>query len=80
MVVPLLVGFTISHILAEPFYEIAQRYNPAVFAVSPKEKAEGAREARPPLIIPLENPGRRSAPCRCLMLCWLLRGGASPGM
>ena len=46
IVVPLLVGFTISHILAEPFYEIAQRYNPTVFQVTAKEKAEGAREVR----------------------------------
>ncbi len=42
--VPLVVGFTISRILAEPFYEVAQRYNPDVFALSDQEKVEGAKE------------------------------------
>ncbi len=35
---PIVVGFTVSRILAEPFYEVAQRYNPQVFAVSDREK------------------------------------------
>lgn len=39
-----MVGFTVSRILAEPFYEIAQRYNPQVFALSDREKIEGAKE------------------------------------
>jgi hypothetical protein len=42
--VPVVVGFTVSRILAEPFYEIAQRYNPQVFALSDREKIEGAKE------------------------------------
>lgn len=42
--VPLVVGFIISRIFAEPFYEVAQRYNPEVFALTDKEKVEGARE------------------------------------
>ncbi|BDA48808.1 Proton extrusion protein PcxA [Coccomyxa sp. Obi] len=41
--VPIVVGFTVSRILAEPFYEVAQRYNPQVFAVSDREKVEGAK-------------------------------------
>ncbi|KAK9917370.1 hypothetical protein WJX75_003623 [Coccomyxa subellipsoidea] len=41
--VPIVVGFTVSRILAEPFYEVAQRYNPQVFAVSEREKVEGAK-------------------------------------
>ncbi len=32
------MGFTVSRILAEPFYEVAQRYNPQIFAVSEREK------------------------------------------
>jgi hypothetical protein len=38
------VGFIISRIFAEPFYEIAQRYNPEVFAVSDIQKVEGAKD------------------------------------
>ncbi|CAK0741175.1 hypothetical protein CVIRNUC_001305 [Coccomyxa viridis] len=44
--VPIVVGFVVSRIFAEPFYEVAQRYNPQVFALSDREKIEGAKEVR----------------------------------
>lgn len=39
-----MVGFIVSRIFAEPFYEVAQRYNSQVFALSDREKIEGAKE------------------------------------
>ena len=42
--VPLLVGLVVSRLLAEPFFEVAQRYNPDVFALTDKRKVEGAKE------------------------------------
>ncbi|CAL5223632.1 g6176 [Coccomyxa viridis] len=42
--VPIMVGFIVSRIFAEPFYEVAQRYNSQVFALSDREKIEGAKE------------------------------------
>lgn len=44
--VPIAVGFVVSRIFAEPFYEVAQRYNPQIFALSDREKIEGAKEVR----------------------------------
>ena len=44
VVVPLLVGLVVSRLLAEPFFEVAQRYNPDVFALTDKRKVEGAKE------------------------------------
>ena len=44
VVVPLLVGLVVSRLLAEPFFEVAQRYNPEVFALTDKKKVEGAKE------------------------------------
>ena len=51
-----MVGFTVSRILAEPFYEIAQRYNPQVFALSDREKIEGAKEVLTLTPVPLAAP------------------------
>ena len=42
--VPIAVGFVVSRIFAEPFYEVAQRYNPQIFALSDREQIEGAKE------------------------------------
>ena len=42
--VPLLVGLVVSRLLAEPFFEVAQRYNPDVFALTDRKKVEGAKE------------------------------------
>ena len=42
--VPIVVGFIVSRIFAEPFYEVAQRYNSEIFALSDREKIEGAKE------------------------------------
>ena len=42
--VPIMVGFIVSRIFAEPFYEVAQRYNSQIFALSDREKIEGAKE------------------------------------
>ncbi len=39
-----MVGFIVSRIFAEPFYEVAQRYNSQIFALSDREKIEGAKE------------------------------------
>ena len=44
VVVPLLVGLVVSRLLAEPFFEVAQRYNAEVFALTDKRKVEGAKE------------------------------------
>lgn len=41
---PLLIGFTLSRLLADPFFELVLAYNPNAFALSDKEKVEGARE------------------------------------
>ena len=41
--VPLLIGLVVSRLLAEPFFEVAQRYNPEVFALTDKKKVEGAK-------------------------------------
>lgn len=42
-----MVGFIVSRIFAEPFYEVAQRYNSQIFALSDREKIEGAKEVCP---------------------------------
>ena len=44
--VPLVVGFSVSRIFAEPFYEYAQALNPEVYSMTPREKVEGAKEVR----------------------------------
>lgn len=44
--VPLVVGFSVSRIFAEPFYEYALRFNPEVYSMTPREKVEGAKEVR----------------------------------
>jgi len=38
------VGFTISRLLADPFYELVMAINPDSFALSDKSKVEGAKE------------------------------------
>ena len=42
--VPLLVGYTLSRLLADPFFEVVLAYNPNAFALSDKTKVEGAKE------------------------------------
>jgi hypothetical protein len=42
--VPLLLGFTVSRLLAEPFFEVAQAYNPEIFHPTALQRAEGGRE------------------------------------
>eukprot|EP00884_Botryococcus_braunii_P015404 jgi/Botrbrau1/2547/Bobra.0079s0034.1 len=42
--VPLVVGFTISRLVAEPFFEAALAYNPDIFHPNPMQRAEGGRE------------------------------------
>ena len=42
--VPLVVGFSVARIFAEPFYEYALRFNPEVYSMTPREKVEGAKE------------------------------------
>ena len=44
VIVPLLVGLVVSRLLAEPFFEVAQRYNSEVFALTDRKKVEGAKE------------------------------------
>lgn len=44
--IPLIVGLIISILLAEPFLEVARGYNHEVFALTDKEKVEGAKEIR----------------------------------
>lgn len=42
--IPLLLGFTVSRLLAEPFFEVAQAYNPEIFHPTALQRAEGGRE------------------------------------
>lgn len=44
VLVPLLVGFVTSVVLAEPFLEVARAYNHDAFALTDHEKVEGAKE------------------------------------
>ena len=57
------MGFIVSRIFAEPFYEVAQRYNSQIFALSDREKIEGAKEVSP-------EPPRRALR-RCLEQAFL---------
>lgn len=41
---PLLVGYIVSVICAEPFFEVVQHYNSEAFALTDKQKVEGAHE------------------------------------
>lgn len=43
LAVPLLVGFATSVTLANPFLEVAQGFNHEVFALTDREKVEGAK-------------------------------------
>ena len=45
-VVPIAVGFVVSRMLADPFFALAQKYNPEVFTLTDREKVEGAHEVR----------------------------------
>ena len=45
-VVPIAVGFVVSRMLADPFFALAQQYNPEVFTLTDREKVEGAHEVR----------------------------------
>lgn len=42
--VPLLLGFTLSRLLADPFFELVLAYNPNAFALSDMAKVEGGKE------------------------------------
>ena len=44
--IPIVVGFVSSVVLAEPFLEVARSYNHEAFALSDREKVEGAKEVR----------------------------------
>ena len=43
VVIPILVGFVTSVVLAEPFLEVARAYNHEAFALTDREKVEGAK-------------------------------------
>ena len=44
--IPVIVGFITSVVLAEPFLEVARHYNHEAFALSDREKVEGAKMVR----------------------------------
>lgn len=44
MGIPLLIGFTLSRLVADPFYEFVLAFDPNAFALSDHVKVEGAHE------------------------------------
>ena len=42
--VPLLIGFTLSRLVADPFYEFVLAFDANAFALSDRVKVEGAQE------------------------------------
>ena len=41
---PLLTGFSVSRLLADPFFEVLLKYDTNAFALSDRKKVEGAHE------------------------------------